>query len=42
MNIGRAGALDAFRALCGAFVYIKNEIVPIEPQTRLDKNLWGA
>jgi restriction system protein len=38
MNIDRADPLDAFRALRGAFVYSTEEIVPIEPQIRLDKN----
>jgi restriction system protein len=38
MSIDRADALDAFRALRGAFVYSTEEIVPIEPQIRLDKN----
>ena len=38
MNINRADALDAFRALRGAFVYSTEEIVPIEPQIRLDKS----
>jgi len=38
ININKAGALDAFRALRGAFVFSTEEIVPIEPQIRLDKN----
>lgn len=37
MNISKADALDAFRALRGTFVYSTVEIVPIEPQIRLDK-----
>jgi hypothetical protein len=38
ININKADALDAFRALRGAFVFSTEEIVPIEPQIRLDKN----
>lgn len=38
MNLSRADPLEAFRALRGAFVYSTEEIVPIEPQIRLDKN----
>ncbi len=38
MNISKVDALDAFRALRGAFVFSTEEIVPIEPQIRLDKN----
>jgi hypothetical protein len=38
MDINRADALDAFRALRGAFVYSIEDIVPIEPQIRLDKD----
>jgi restriction system protein len=37
LNITKADALDAFRALRGAYVYSTQEIVPIEPQIRLDK-----
>ena len=37
INIDKADALDAFRALRGAYVYSTQEIVPIEPQIRLDK-----
>jgi restriction system protein len=37
LNINKADALDAFRALRGAYVYSTEEIVPIEPQIRLDK-----
>ena len=37
LNISKADALDAFRALRGAYVYSTQEIVPIEPQIRLDK-----
>jgi Restriction endonuclease len=37
INIDKADALDAFRALRGAYVYSTQEIVPIEPQVRLDK-----
>ncbi len=42
MNIGGADALDGIRTLRGAFVYITNEIMPIEPQTQLDKSTWGT
>jgi restriction system protein len=38
MNIAKADPLDAFRGLRGAFVYSTEEIVPIEPQIRLDKD----
>lgn len=38
ININKADAVDAFRALRGAFVFSMEEIVPIEPQIRLDKN----
>jgi restriction system protein len=38
MNIDKVDPLDAFRALRGAFVYSTEDIVPIEPQIRLDKN----
>jgi Restriction endonuclease len=37
IDINRADALDAFRALRGAYVYSTEEVVPIEPQIRLDK-----
>jgi len=37
MNFHRADPLDAFRALRGAFVFSSEDIVPIEPQIRLDK-----
>jgi restriction endonuclease len=37
INIDKADALDAFRALRGAYVYSTDETVPIEPQIRLDK-----
>jgi hypothetical protein len=37
VDINKADALDAFRALRGAYVYSTQEIVPIEPQIRLDK-----
>ena len=37
IDINKADALDAFRALRGAYVYSTQEIVPIEPQIRLDK-----
>jgi restriction system protein len=37
IDINKADALDAFRALRGAYVYSTEEIVPIEPQIRLDK-----
>jgi Restriction endonuclease len=38
INISKADALDAFRALRGAFIYSADEIAPIEPQVRLDKD----
>jgi restriction system protein len=38
MNIAKADPLDAFRGLRGAFVYSTEEIIPIEPQIRLDKD----
>jgi restriction system protein len=37
IDIDKADALDAFRALRGAYVYSTEDIVPIEPQIRLDK-----
>jgi restriction system protein len=37
IDINKADALDAFRALRGAYVYSTQDIVPIEPQIRLDK-----
>jgi restriction endonuclease len=37
IDINKADALDAFRALRGAYVYSTEEVVPIEPQIRLDK-----
>jgi restriction system protein len=37
MNLQRADALEAFRALRGAFVYSLQDVVPIEPLIRLDK-----
>src|SRR5262249_16129162 len=37
ININRADPLLAFRNLGGAFVFSTDEIVPIEPQIRLDK-----
>ena len=37
IDINRADALDAFRALRGVYVYSTEETVPIEPQIRLDK-----
>jgi restriction system protein len=37
LNINKADALDAFRALRGVFVYSVDEVAPIEPQIRLDK-----
>src|SRR5262249_52257558 len=37
IDINKADALDAFRALRGAYVYSTQEIVPIEPVIRLDK-----
>jgi hypothetical protein len=38
MNLQRADALEVFRALRGAFVYSLQDVVPIEPRIRLDKN----
>jgi hypothetical protein len=38
LNINKADALDAFRALRGTFVYSIDEVVPIEPQIRLDRS----
>jgi restriction system protein len=38
MNLQKADALEAFRALRGAFVYSLQDVVPIEPLIRLDKN----
>jgi Restriction endonuclease len=37
INLQRADALEAFRALKGAYVYNVAEVVPIEPSIRLDK-----
>jgi restriction system protein len=37
MNLQKADALEAFRALRGAFVYSLQDVVPIEPLIRLDK-----
>jgi HJR/Mrr/RecB family endonuclease len=37
MNVAKAEPLEAFRALRGTFVYSTEEVVPIEPQIRLDK-----
>jgi restriction system protein len=37
INLQRADALEAFRALRGAYVYNVQEVVPIEPSIRLDK-----
>jgi Restriction endonuclease len=37
INVTKADPLDAFRALQGAFVYSTEEIVPVEPEIRLDK-----
>ena len=37
-NLHRADALEAFRALRGAFVYSVQDVVPIAPLIRLDKN----
>ncbi|NEU96033.1 restriction endonuclease [Bradyrhizobium uaiense] len=37
-NLQRADALEAFRALKGAYVYSVAEVVPIEPAIRLDKD----
>ena len=37
-NLQRADALEAFRALKGAYVYNVAEVVPIEPAIRLDKH----
>lgn len=37
INLQRADALEAFRALKGAYVYNVAEVVPIEPAIRLDK-----
>ncbi|WP_334476187.1 MULTISPECIES: restriction endonuclease [unclassified Bradyrhizobium] len=37
INLQRADALEAFRALKGAYVYNVSEVVPIEPAIRLDK-----
>ncbi|MBI5264804.1 MAG: restriction endonuclease [Bradyrhizobium sp.] len=37
-NLQRADALEAFRALKGAYVYNVAEVVPIEPAIRLDKD----
>jgi Restriction endonuclease len=38
LNLQRADALEAFRALRGAYVYSVQDVVPIEPTIRLDKN----
>jgi restriction system protein len=38
IDINKADALEAFRAMKGAFVYDAKEVVPIEPSIRLDKN----
>jgi restriction system protein len=38
LNLQRADALEAFRALKGAYVYSVQDVVPIEPIIRLDKN----
>jgi hypothetical protein len=38
INLQRADALEAFRALRGAYVYNVQEVVPIEPSIRLDKD----
>jgi restriction system protein len=37
VNLERADALEAFRALRGSFVFNVQEVVPIEPTIRLDK-----
>ena len=37
INLQRADALEAFRALRGAYIYNAQEVVPIEPSIRLDK-----
>jgi len=37
VHINKADALEAFRALRGAFVFSVEEVSPIEPQIRLDK-----
>ena len=37
IDINKADALEAFRALDGTFAYSPEEIVPIDPQIRLDK-----
>jgi restriction system protein len=37
IKLERADALEAFRALRGAYVYNVQEVVPIEPSIRLDK-----
>jgi hypothetical protein len=37
-NLQRADALEAFRALKGAYVYNVTEVVPIEPSIRLDRD----
>ena len=41
-NLQRADALEAFRALKGAYVYNVAEVVPIEPVIRLDKEDEGS
>ncbi len=38
LNLQRADALEAFRALRGAYVYSVQDVVPIEPLIRLDKS----
>ncbi|HZR03546.1 MAG TPA: restriction endonuclease, partial [Burkholderiales bacterium] len=37
INLQRADALEAFRALRGSYVFNTEEVVPIEPAIRLDK-----
>jgi Restriction endonuclease len=37
INLQRADALEAFRALRGTYIYNVQEVVPIEPSIRLDK-----
>src|SRR5260370_6674223 len=38
LNLQKADALEAFRALRGAYVYSVQDVVPIEPTIRLDRN----
>jgi restriction system protein len=38
INVEKADAVEAFRGLRGTFVFSLSEIVPIEPQIRLDKD----